>query len=122
MGKPKDDITKKALYYFKKFARENNFWEHYKKLSDPINMEGKTFIDVLNENEPIKIIQNACAFCHWPPPSPFQSHPNWGTLSMRWAKICCENDIMRDKIIALNYLKQHISTSLYHEFKSGKFS
>ena len=44
----KQEIAKKTIYFFKKFAREKGFWEEYKKLSHPLNNKGLTFIDLVS--------------------------------------------------------------------------
>lgn len=108
MIKPKDEITKIALYKFKKFARKNMFWEEYKRLSDPLNIDKTTFIDVLNKTEPIKLIQNVDAFCRWPSKSPSFSTSSWQTLSSIWANICLSECICRDFKLAEDYANKYI--------------
>ena len=97
-----DNVAKKALYEFKKFAREHEFWEKYKMMSKSIQ-EGK-FINKLNNEEPIKLIQNANVFCHWPP----SEHNFWQSLSRNWADLCIEHKIYRDIDYVMYYYKGFI--------------
>ena len=87
----KQEIVKKTIYFFKKFARKKGFWEEYKKLSLPLNYKGITFIDLVSRviTEPIELIQSSTYFCHWP--SYFAKNGiKWCDLSYEWAKICAE--------------------------------
>jgi len=108
----KQEIAKKAIYLFKKFARKKGFWEEYKKLSLPLNGEGITFIDLVSRviPEPIELIQSSAYFCSWP----FIYTNNgimWCNLSYEWAKICVENELWYDKYEAKSYSRTFISNS-----------
>ena len=108
----KQEIAKKAIYLFKKFARKKGFWEEYKKLSRPLNAEGITFIDLVSRviPEPIKLIQSSTYFCHWP--SYYTENGiKWCDLSYEWAKICVENELWYHKFEAQRYSKSFISNS-----------
>ena len=100
----KDNVAKKALYEFKKFARANGFWEKYKMMSQSI--QKGYFIDKLNDEEPIKLIQNIPIFCYWPP-----SEVNyWRQLSKQWGKFCIDNKLYRNEKTAKYYFKVFINT------------
>ena len=108
----KQEIAKKAIYFFKKFARKKGFWEEYKKLSVPLNREGITFIDLVSRviPEPIELIQSATYFCIW---SSFYTENGikWRDLSYEWAKICAENELWYHKFEAQRYSRSFISNS-----------
>ena len=107
-----DNLTKKVVYLFKKYARENGFWEEYKKLSFPLNDKNnqKTFIQVVDENEPVTLIQNAKAFCSWP--SHFTTKGlYWSLLSSNWAKICVKEKLYRNKRNCFFYIDTNIYLS-----------
>lgn len=110
----KQEIAKKAIYLFKKFARKKGFWEEYKKLSHPLNEDGITFIDLVSRviPEPIELIQSSAYFCHWPPPLFCTKNGiKWRDLSYEWAKMCAENELWYDKFEAKSYSKRFISNS-----------
>lgn len=106
----KQEIAKKAIYLFKKFARKKRFWEEYKKLSHPLNDEGITFIDLVSRviPEPIELIQSATYFCHWPS-FYTENGIRWCDLSYKWAKICAENELWYNKFTAKEYSMRFIS-------------
>ena len=108
----KQEIAKKAIYLFKKFARKKGFWEEYKKLSRPLNDDGITFIDLVSRvvPEPIELIQSSTYFCHWPS---FYTKDNlkWCDLSYEWAKICAENELWYNKLEAKSYSMTFISNT-----------
>lgn len=108
----KQEIAKKAIYLFKKFAREKGFWEEYKELSVPLNYEGITFIDLVSRviTEPIELIQSTAYFCGWPR-SYTKNGIRWCNLSYEWAKICAENELWYHKFEAQHYSKTFISNS-----------
>lgn len=108
----KQEIAKKTIYFFKKFAREKGFWEEYKKLSRPLNREGITFIDLVFRiiSEPIKLIQSSTYFCTWPT-NYTKNGIKWCDLSYEWAKICAENELWYDKLEAKSYSRDFISNS-----------
>ena len=104
-----DDLTKKVVYLFKQYARKEGFWEEYKKLSSPLNdkRNPKTFIQVVEENEPVKLIQNCYAFCSWP--CSFTSHgKTWERLSADWARICIRENLYRSESIMYTYIDMNI--------------
>ena len=108
----KQEIAKKTIYLFKKFARKKGFWEEYKKLSYPLNDEGITFIDLVSRVilEPIELIQSPAYFCNWP--SYYTENGlKWCDLSYEWAKICAENELWYDKLEAKTYSRTFISNS-----------
>ena len=58
-----DEVTKRTVYFFKKYAREKEFWEEYKALSTPLNppryrfssdRKPITFIELVKEYEKIE--------------------------------------------------------------------
>lgn len=106
MDSEKEKIAKKTLYLFKKYARQNNFWEEYKKLSTPLNRlkNPLSFKQVVLNYEPIQLIQNAEAFCHWP-----NSITDWGRMSARWAKICIEEGLYYNSQLCYTYFMYHIN-------------
>lgn len=108
----KQEIAKKAIYLFKKFARKKGFWEEYKKLSRPLNNERITFIDLVSRviMEPIELIQSSAYFCDWPC-SYTKNGIKWRDLSYEWAKICVENELWYHKLEAQHYSKTFISNS-----------
>lgn len=108
----KQEIAKKTIYLFKKFAREKGFWEEYKNLSCPLNNEGITFIYLVSRviSEPIKLIQSSTYFCNWPT-SYTKNGIEWCNLSYEWAKICVENELWYDKFEAQSYSRAFISNS-----------
>ena len=108
----KQEIAKKAIYLFKKFARKKGFWEEYKKLSRPLNHEGITFIDLVSRviSEPIKLIQSSTYFCNWPTIHT-KNGIKWCNLSYEWAKICAENELWYDKFETQSYSRAFISNS-----------
>jgi len=108
---PKDNITKKTLYLFKKFLREEKAWEQYKYLSVPLKTT--SLIDIINENEPVYLLQGSQVFCPWPWGSAFL----WEKLSKKWARICIQNNLYRNHPRALRYLG-YISLELYLEFRN----
>ena len=110
LGKQK--IAKKAIYLFKKFAREKGFWEEYKKLLLPLNDKGITFIDLVSRiiPEPIELIQSATYFCHWPS-FYTENGIRWCDLSYEWAKICAKNRLWYDKSEAKSYSMTFISNT-----------
>lgn len=108
----KQEIAKKAIYLFKKFARKKGFWEEYKKLSVPLNNKGITFIDLVSRMipEPIGLIQSSTYFCHWPN-SYTKNGIEWCNLSYEWAKICAKNELWYNKLEAKSYSRAFISNS-----------
>ena len=108
----KQEIAKKTIYLFKKFAREKGFWEEYKKLSRPLNHERITYIDLVSRviPEPIELIQSSVHFCNWPS-FYTENGIEWRNLSYEWAKICAENKLWYDKFVAVSYSKAFISNS-----------
>lgn len=107
----KQEIAKKTIYLFKKFARKKGFWEEYKELSLPLN-KGITFIELVSRKiqEPIELIQSATYFCEWP--SYYTKDGiKWCNLSYEWAKICAENELWYDKSKAKSYSSAFISNS-----------
>ena len=114
-----DEVTKRTVYFFKKYAREKEFWEEYKALSTPLNppryrfssdRKPITFIDVVKEYEPVKLIQNVSAFCSWPS-THTKSGLTWASLSADWAKICIKEKLYRDKKLSFNYIANNIAIS-----------
>ena len=107
----KQEIAKKAIYLFKKFARKKGFWEEYKKLSRPLN-DKITFIDLVSRviTEPIELIQSSTYFCSWPR-SYTKNGIKWRDLSYEWAKICVENELWYHKFEAQRYSRSFISNS-----------
>ena len=98
----REEVIKKTLYEFKKFAREGGFWERYKTLSNPLKR--KTFLEILDDNEPVELIQSSNCFCTWP----FGETGIWRTRSMEWAKICLDNNLFFDEQYAKRYVKAFI--------------
>lgn len=111
MNKPKDDIARKTIYEFKKFARKERFWEEYKELSRPINIRHISFIDVVNTYEPMRLIQSSEAFCMWPTLHPRKSNTfkSWLDLSKEWLKICEKKSLFRDQTAFLRYYNSIIN-------------
>jgi len=108
----KQEIAKKTIYFFKKFAREKEFWEEYKKLSSPLNDDRITFIDLVSRviREPIELIQSSTYFCHWP--SYYTENGiKWCDLSYEWAKICVKNELWYYKSEAKSYSMAFISSA-----------
>lgn len=99
------DIDKKTIYLFKKFARENSFWEEYKKLSE--SLKKISFIELVTRCEPVELIQSSYYFCCWPS-SYTRRGDEWTVLSYRWARICVENNLWHSKIHTATYIKTHI--------------
>lgn len=106
----KQEIAKKTIYLFKKFAREKGFLEEYKKLSLPLKK--MTFIDLVSKvmPEPIELIQSSTYFCCWPA-SCTKKGIMWRDLSYEWAKICVENELWYDKFEAKSYSETFIHNS-----------
>lgn len=111
----KEEVIKKTLYEFKQFARKGGFWERYKTLSNPLNgsflLDGKkrkTFLEVLNEYEPVELIQSASCFCGWP----INEQSLWRDRSIKWAEICVDNDLFFNEKKARTYVMSHISYTI----------
>ena len=108
------ELAKKTLRLFKKFAKENKFFLRYIKLSNPLK-RGKTFIQVIDECEPISLIQSSSYFCAWPC-VPFDtrfapyatSKKTWRQLSYEWGQICADNELWHDKYEAERYASTFI--------------
>jgi hypothetical protein len=110
-------LVKKILYEFKKFARGHNFWEQYKRDSTPINEWNLTFIDVVDTNEPIKLIQSADSFCCWRNSYPKECSIPWHELSCMWAEICLEKHLYYNGTEALHYARTWISNIIFSDKK-----
>lgn len=108
----KQEIAKKTIYFFKKFAREKGFWEEYKELSYPLNNKGITFVNLVSKEiqEPIQLIQSSTYFCNWLS-NVTKKGIMWRNLSYEWAKICAENELWYDKFEAKSYSIAFISNS-----------
>jgi hypothetical protein len=100
----KEEVIKKTLYEFKKFAREWGFWEEYKTLSYPINARTDSFIGVIGKCEPVELIQNATYFCSWP----IGTYNIWHRRSQKWANICLNNGLFFDEDKARTYVRTYI--------------
>ena len=109
----REEVIRKTLYEFKQFARKGGFWERYKTLSNPLNGNRgllgkkirKTFVEIVNEYEPVKLIQDASCFCGWP----IDECSLWRDRSIKWAEICIDNDLFFDEKKARTYVMSHIS-------------
>ena len=108
----KEEVIRKTLYEFKKFARKGGFWERYKTLSNPLNgnflLKGKrrkTFVEIVNEYEPVKLIQDSSCFCGWP----IDECSLWRDRSIKWAEICIDNGLFFNENGARTYVMSHIS-------------
>lgn len=112
--KEKETIAKKTFYEFKKFARQHGFFEEYKKFCEPV-AQGKKFIDVVREVEPVKLIQNQEAFCIWP----YDSGIKWQEMSNEWARHCLENHLYYSEKNALKYVYRWISTDIARFFNAN---
>ena len=105
--KAKDDVAKKAVYYFKKFLRENNFLEVYREYSVAVNSCG--LIEAANKYEPVKFIQNSEIFCYWGRIQDEGAKNKCWELSCKWAYVCNEHEIYRSYDGFINYVKAWIS-------------
>jgi len=102
MGKIKE-VDKKTIYLFKKFARENRFWETYKKYAKSLNCTSRTsFVHIVQIVEPIKLIQSSTIFNSWMdiPPHTFDY---WSSLSREWARICLKEGLYHNKNKCYSY-------------------
>jgi hypothetical protein len=116
----KEKIVKKIVYEFKKFARQHNFWEEYKRLSvryrrDIGIIKQASFIDWVRESEPVKLIQAASVFCCWP-----DNWSYWSELSKQWAYFCLTNGLFYNEEEALDYVTRYISVGVVDRYKKEK--
>ena len=113
------------MYEFKKFARQHKFWEEYKRLSyrlgyrkpDYYNKDLKkvSFIELVEEVEPVTLIQSTSSFCNWP----HIKNTNgdyWAVLSKEWAYICLKNGLFYREHQALSFVKNCISMRLHDRY------
>ena len=108
-----EKLVKNIVNEFKKFARQHKFWEDYKRFSNPLK-DGMTFYTVVDSNEPVKLIQNANAFCRWSDNACMLRH-DWQHFSDMWADICLKNNFYYDKEYALNYVSHVMSFKFYKD-------
>jgi len=108
-----EKIVRNVVYEFKKFAREQNFWEDYKRFSTQLQ-KGFAFYDVVDKYEPVKLIQNVEAFCRWCDCPTI--HP-WDTLTKMWVDTCLKNDLYYCRSVALEYVNNYISHKIYNKYK-----
>ena len=97
---------------FKKFLRDKGKWEAYKTLSNPLKGWGKwekplLFKKIIEECEPVKLIQSSEYFCQWPS----GQFDMWRSLSQDWAIICFENNLFYDLQEAILFTKYYISAT-----------
>lgn len=108
------------MYEFKKFARQHNFWEEYKRLSvryrgDIGIIKQVSFIDWVRDSEPVKLIQDGNVFCCWP-----DNWNYWSELSKQWAYFCLTNGLFYNEREALDYVRIYISASVVDRYKKEK--
>lgn len=113
-----DDIIKKTVYLFKKYAREKGFWEEYKRLSNPLNYKNhpRTFLQIVKDNEPVKLIQNTSVFCSWPSICTFNGL-YWSKLSADWVRICVKEKLYWNKKACFKYIDMSIFMSRSEKLK-----
>ena len=89
-------MSKKVFHDFKIFAVNRGFYKQYKELSRP-NQRKEKFIDVVQNFEPIQLIQSEKAFCRW------ENYRYWREHSVEWAKYCLTNRLWYYKTKTLDY-------------------
>jgi hypothetical protein len=120
-----EKIVKRTVYEFKKFARQHKFWEEYKRLSfrlgngDSRIYDQVSFIELVRENEPVKLIQGTSVFCCWPCAKTFNGE-YWSDVSKQWARICLSNGLFYDEDNALNFVGTFISSSMKIQYIKEK--
>jgi hypothetical protein len=125
----KEDVVKRTVYEFKKFARKHKFWEEYKRLSvrlgnrkepyiDRYNVQ-VTFIQLVEAVEPVSLIQGSSTFCSWPK-SKTEHGEYWSELSKQWAYLCLTNGLFHDEKKALDFVRLFITTSIYQRYFKEK--
>lgn len=116
------------MYEFKKFARQHNFWEEYKRLSYRLGFSKDSnarfykqvsFIELVKEEEPVKLIQGSSVFCSWP-----DARNNcgdfWSELSKQWAYFCLKNGLFYDELDALDFVTRFISVGVRNRYIKEK--
>lgn len=113
------------MYEFKKFARQHKFWEEYKRLSyrlgyrkpDYYNKDLKkvSFIELVEEVEPVTLIQSTSSFCNWPT-TKNTNGDYWAVLSREWAYMCLKNGLFYDEHQALSFVRSFISAGLHDRY------
>ena len=112
----REEVIRKTLYEFKKFARKGGFWEEYKRMSRPLNHKmppKETFIEVIGKCEPVELIQSGKHFCNWPS----DTCAKWYDRSKKWAKICLEKGLFFDEYDAKRYARTFIFRDLVENLK-----
>lgn len=67
-----------------------------------------SFINLVRQNEPVKLIQSCEVFCSWP--NFFtKSGYRWRDLSEEWADICLKNHLYYNRDRAFDYVRANIS-------------
>lgn len=124
----KEALKKKVVHEFKKFARKNNFWESYKKLSIPLNRANNRvskhpikFVELVELCEPVELIQSTKYFCCWPTSRAGGSGRYWYDLSTEWARICLSKCLWYNADTAMRYVCGNISSRIYYEYKEKGF-
>ena len=126
----KEDVVKRTVYEFKKFARQHKFWEEYKHLSvrlgyrtnDPYvlrNHKQVTFVQLVEEVEPVTLIQGASSFCTWPTKKTNKGE-YWAELSKEWAYFCLTNGLVYVEEEALKFVKIYVSRIVYERYLREK--
>lgn len=120
----KETVVKNTIHAFKKFLRDNGKWEEYKRLSYPLNGNGRSgkwlepisFKQLVTLCEPVELIQSSTYFCSWT-----RGTANiWYPLSIEWAKYCLDNGLYYDFGKAFRYVNTYISSSLVSDFLHDK--
>lgn len=115
------------MYEFKKFARQHKFWEEYKQLSVRLGNRPEvfklhkqiSFIELVGEDEPVKLIQGSSIFCPWPK---YRTNNGdfWSSLSQEWAYLCLRNGLFYNEEKALNFVGSFISATVRNRYLKEK--
>jgi hypothetical protein len=74
-----------------------------------------SFIELVRNNEPVKLIQSPGVFCAWPN-SLTKSRHRWRDLSEKWADICLKNHLYHYRDRAFEYVRENISQSIASKY------
>ena len=92
------------------FNPKMNKYLFYRQAYPPIS-----FIELVRQNEPVKLIQSCEVFCGWP--NFFtKSGYQWRDLSEKWADICLKNQLYHNRDRAFEYVRVHISPSITDKY------
>jgi hypothetical protein len=78
-----------------------------------------TFIQLVEEVEPVSLIQGSSTFCSWPKIRT-EHGENWSKLSKQWAYFCLTHGLFHDEKKALEFVRLFISKSVYERYIKEK--